>query len=64
MTTHPEATRRARMQRECEVSAVPVWLLLVACAALVFALGLSASIGDADEVPSAQPSQRTHPASG
>ncbi len=59
MTMDSSATRRARLQRECGVSAMPVWLLLAACAALVLVLGLIAPIGETETVPSAQPTQPT-----
>jgi hypothetical protein len=57
MTKDPGATRRARLQRECDVSAVPAWLLLAACAALVLVLGPIVPIGETQGGPSAQPTQ-------
>ena len=37
-----ENARLARLQRECDVAAGPVWLLAVACGVLVLLLGLDA----------------------
>lgn len=40
------ATRLARLRRECDIAAGPVWLLAVARAALVLALELEALLGE------------------
>lgn len=64
MTTDSKAARRARLQRECDVSTVPVWLLLAACTALVLMLGLNAPTGDADTARSAPPAQTISPSTG
>ena len=51
MYPKPMHQRLARLQRECEVSAAPAILLLVASAVLVVLLGLGAWM---DEAPPAQ----------
>jgi hypothetical protein len=41
-----EDTRLARLRRECDFSAGPVWLLAAACAVLLLMLGLNALLGE------------------
>lgn len=60
---NPNAThsRRARLQRDCEVSIGPALLLFVACAGVVVMLGLSALLNEVAPAQAAESTRQTMP---
>lgn len=61
MTNHEK--RLARLQRECNVSAVPAMLMCAACVVLVFVLAMNAVLDEAPPARAEDPTpQATAPA--